>query len=37
MVKPEQAIVNRSGFTGGSKDRMTWSYGKEQEIEEIFT
>ena len=29
--------LNRSGFTGGSKDRMIWSYGKEQESKQIFT
>ena len=29
--------VNRPGFTGGSKDRINWSYGKEQEIKQIFT
>ncbi|MCF6302768.1 MAG: carboxymuconolactone decarboxylase family protein [Devosiaceae bacterium] len=29
--------MNRPGFTGGSKDRINWSYGKEQEIKQIFT
>jgi len=29
--------LNRPGFTGGFKDRINWSYGKEQTIEQIFT
>jgi hypothetical protein len=29
--------LNRPGFTGASKDRVIWSYGKESMIEQIFT
>jgi len=33
----ESRELNRPGFTGGSKDRINWSYGTEQEIKPIFT
>jgi RHS repeat-associated protein len=37
LIDGPSRYVNRPGFTGGSKDRIIWSYGKEQESKQIFT
>ena len=36
-LREEILELIRPGFTGGSKVRKTWSHGKRQESEQIFT